>query len=67
MPNYIKSLSNREEEIYNEILNGKEPKEIAETLVVGLCTVKSHISNILRKKKVKNRIELLAQRIKELE
>lgn len=67
MHSNIEPLSDREEEIYNEILTGKTLQEIADTLMVARCTIATHISNILLKKQAKNRLELLALRIKELE
>ncbi len=53
------NLSSREKEIIQLITKGKKNKEIAETLFVELSTIKSHINNIYKKIRVKNRRELV--------
>lgn len=41
-------------------------KEIADKLFIDLATVKTHIHNLLRKFKVKNRTELIIKIIREI-
>jgi DNA-binding NarL/FixJ family response regulator len=50
-------LSNREIEILRLIADGKENKEIAQELFISPQTVKNHISNILTKLQIENRIQ----------
>jgi DNA-binding NarL/FixJ family response regulator len=50
-------LSNREIEILRLMAEGKENKEIAQDLYISPQTVKNHISNILRKLQIENRIQ----------
>jgi DNA-binding CsgD family transcriptional regulator len=52
-------ISAREQEIVNLLLKGKSNKEIEDTLFISLSTVKTHVYNIYKKLKVKNRVELL--------
>ena len=52
-------ISAREQEILNLIIRGKSNKEIEDTLFISLSTVKTHVYNIYKKMKVKNRVELL--------
>jgi DNA-binding CsgD family transcriptional regulator len=55
-------FSVREEQIFAFLVNGSSNKEIGNTLGISNRTVKFHVSNILRKFKVKNRRELLNSR-----
>lgn len=50
-------LSIRETEILKLLVKGLSNPEIARALMISECTVKVHVSNILRKLSVKNRIE----------
>jgi DNA-binding NarL/FixJ family response regulator len=50
-------LSNREIEILRLMAAGKENKEIAQELFISPQTVKNHISNILTKLQIENRIQ----------
>jgi two-component system NarL family response regulator len=50
-------LSKREIEILRLMAEGKENKEIARDLYISPQTVKNHISNILRKLQIENRIQ----------
>lgn len=50
-------LTRREQEILEEIVQGKSNKEIAETLFISEKTVKNHVSNILRKLEVTDRTQ----------
>lgn len=51
------NLTRREEEVLKYIVQGRGNKEIAAELFVSVETIKSHVSNIYKKLKVKNRIE----------
>jgi NarL family two-component system response regulator LiaR len=50
-------LTNREQEVLALIVEGLTNPEIGERLVIGLSTVKTHVSNILSKLGVSNRVE----------
>jgi two-component system, NarL family, response regulator LiaR len=49
------ALTEREMEILKEIGKGKTNKEIAETLFIGIKTVKTHVSSILAKLELEDR------------
>ncbi len=51
------TLSSRELEVLRLVAQGRENSEIAAELVISLPTVKHHISNILMKLQVENRIQ----------
>jgi DNA-binding NarL/FixJ family response regulator len=50
-------LSDRELEVLKLIANGKDNAQIAKELVISPKTVKNHISNILMKLQIENRIQ----------
>ena len=50
-------LSDREIEVLKLIANGKDNAQIARDLVISPKTVKNHISNILMKLQIDNRIQ----------
>jgi DNA-binding NarL/FixJ family response regulator len=50
-------LSDRENEVLRLIANGKDNAEIAQELHISPKTVKNHISNILMKLQIENRIQ----------
>ncbi len=52
----VNELTEREHEVLKLMVDGMDNAEIAETLVVSLSTVKYHISNILSKLGVENRV-----------
>jgi NarL family two-component system response regulator LiaR len=54
-PDY--GLTDREQEVLALIVEGLTNPEIGERLVIGLSTVKTHVSNILSKLGVSNRVE----------
>lgn len=60
-------LSPREEEVYTLILQGRNNYDIADLLTVSKYTVATHVANILNKKCCSSKVELLVERIKELE
>jgi LuxR family maltose regulon positive regulatory protein len=57
--NMIEPLSERELEVLRLIADGLSNREIAERLVVGTGTVKTHINNIYRKLDVKSRTQAI--------
>ena len=58
MANAIRAeLSDRELEVLKLIANGKDNAQIAAELVISPKTVKNHISNILMKLQIQNRIQ----------
>ncbi len=50
-------LTMREKEVLRFVTDAKENKEIAEILFISTETVKSHVKNLFKKLKVKNRME----------
>lgn len=57
----IRTLSPREREVLEKMLEEKKRKEIAEELCITENTVKKHVSNIFAKLQVSNRSELLGK------
>jgi two-component system, NarL family, response regulator LiaR len=57
------SLTSREKEILKLMVEGLNNAEIAERIVVSLSTVKYHVSNILSKMGVDNRVAAIAMAI----
>jgi len=57
--NRIKRLSVQERKIYNLLKQGATNKDISDEFNIGISTVKSHVSNILNKLKVKSRKEIM--------
>ncbi len=51
------ALTEREQEILEHVAAGDSNKEIASSLGLGEKTVKHHMTNILRKLRVRNRVE----------
>lgn len=52
------ALTERETEVLKYIILGYTNKQIAETLVITKFTAKAHVSSILHKTGVKNRLDL---------
>ncbi len=52
-------ISGREKEIIQLMLKGKSNRDIEKELFISLGTVKSHVHNIYKKLKIKNRVQLL--------
>jgi len=53
----IEPLSEREIEVLEHLVRGKDNKEIAQALSIAPSTVKTHLQNIMDKLHLKNRIE----------
>jgi DNA-binding NarL/FixJ family response regulator len=53
----VAELSDRELQVLKLIANGKDNAQIAAELVISPKTVKNHISNILMKLQIQNRIQ----------
>lgn len=60
----IESLTVREEEVLAQLVKGRSNKEIADELFISEKTVKTHVSNILRKLDVKDRTQAVIKAIK---
>lgn len=58
MSETIYNLTDRECEIVNYVINGKNNKQLADELFISINTVKKHLNNIYKKMKVNNRTEL---------
>ncbi len=59
----IMKLTKKETIVSRKILEGKSNAEIADELFISINTVKTHVANVLKKKKVKNRIQLISNQI----
>jgi DNA-binding NarL/FixJ family response regulator len=57
-------LTQRETEILRLMVEGKENPEIAEQLFISVPTVKNHVSNILAKLEVENRIQAAVKAVR---
>jgi DNA-binding NarL/FixJ family response regulator len=60
----LAQLSDRELEVLKLIANGKDNSEIASELFISAKTVKNHISNILLKLSIENRIQAAVYAVK---
>lgn len=59
----IMKLTKKETIVSGKILEGKSNAEIADELFISINTVKTHVANVLKKKKVKNRVQLISNQI----
>lgn len=57
-------LTQREEEVLKLLVEGYNNTKIAEALVIGRATVKTHVSNILAKLNVENRQEAISKALR---
>ena len=55
------TLSPREQQVFEALLDGLTDKEVAQRLGLGLETVRSHVKNVYHKLHVSGRIELLSR------
>jgi len=60
-PLVVEGLTAREQEVLEQLTNGKGNKEIARALNLSPDTVKTHLSNLYRKMGVKNRTQAVAK------
>ena len=61
---HIHRITKREEEIINLLMDGFSYKEIAKILYISNTTLKSHLTNIFRKKQVNSLQQLLVKEYK---
>lgn len=61
----ISKLTPRENEVLTLLVDGLNNTKIAEKLVIGRATVKTHVSNILQKLDVENRQEAISKTIRQ--
>jgi DNA-binding NarL/FixJ family response regulator len=54
----LEALTSREQDVLRCIAQGLSNKQIAQKLVIGTTTVRSHVSNMIRKLNVENRTQL---------
>mgnify|MGYP000002677771 CR=1 FL=1 len=57
-------LTKKETIVSGKIIEGKSNAEIAEELFISVNTVKTHVANVLKKRNVKNRIQLISNQLK---
>ena len=55
----LEALTDREKEVLNYIVEGLNNKEIASALYISEATVKTHVSNLMSKLNVRDRVELV--------
>lgn len=63
-PTKFESITPREQEIVNALVDGLSYKMIAQKLQISYETVKQHIKNIYRKLQVNSKAEVIAQSLK---
>jgi NarL family two-component system response regulator LiaR len=64
-PRTAEPLSERELEVLRLVARGMSNQEIADTLVVGEATVRSHVSSILRKLQLASRTQAALYALRE--
>ena len=60
----VESLSTREKEVLRLVVEGKDNATIAQELFISPYTVKNHISNILLKLHVENRLQAAVRAVR---
>ena len=58
LPQPVTQLTEREEEVLTHVAHGLTNSEIADKLHVSLSTVKTHLTSLMTKLEVRNRVEL---------
>ncbi len=59
LPHHSEILTEREEEVLQELSNGYSPNEISEKMSLSIYTIRTHIRNIYKKLEVSNQVQLL--------
>lgn len=57
-------LTPREKEIFDQLIEGKNSKEIAKYFFISDKTVRNHISNVMQKLEVKTRYQAIIELLK---
>jgi DNA-binding NarL/FixJ family response regulator len=60
----LMELTKRESDVLQLLLIGKTNKQIALDLSISDYTVRDHVSSLLRKRGVRNRMELMAKQVR---
>ncbi|MBQ6515602.1 response regulator transcription factor [bacterium] len=60
----IAMFTQREREILNLMIRGRTNQEIAEEMIISINTAKAHVSNILNKLGVKDRVQAVVKAIR---
>ena len=63
---YNKNLSPRENEILEDLLDGLHNSEIAKKRFIAITTVRTHVTNILEKLYIRDRVMLLSRVYKDI-
>jgi ATP/maltotriose-dependent transcriptional regulator MalT len=66
-PGLVEPLTSREQEVLRLIAEGLSNAEIAERLIVGVGTVKTHINNLFAKLDVRHRAQAIARTLRLLD
>ena len=61
----VENLSTREKEVLRLVVEGKDNATIAQELFISPYTVKNHISNILLKLHVENRLQAAVRAVRD--
>ena len=59
-----KILTKREKEIFNLLIKNKSTKEISKKFDISEKTIRNHISNVMQKLSVNNRVSAVVELIK---
>ncbi len=64
LPDKIRRLTKREQDVIRLLVRGFSMKEISRELKISMNTVKTHKANIMKKTEVKNTVELIRHAVK---